>query len=72
MSYEFGYESMHSVTALQEQHITVTIYTRPNKAAACWQQRNVYVVKRHNGTRLDTMAEMEFGMDTYVVDEFPN
>ncbi len=72
LSYEFGYESMHSVTALQEQHITVTIYTPPNKAAACWQQRNVYVVKRHNGIRLDTMAEMEFGMDTYVVDEFPN
>jgi hypothetical protein len=72
MSYEFGYETMHSVTSLQEQHITVTIYTPPGKAAACWQQRNVYVVKRHNGTRLDVLAEMEFGMDTYVVDEFPN
>ena len=72
MSYEFGYETMHSVTALQEQHITVTIYTPPGKAAACWQQRNVYVVKRHNGTRLDVLAEMEFGMDSYVVDEFPS
>ena len=72
MSYEFGYETMHSVTALQEQHINVTIYTPPGKAAACWQQRNVYVVKRHNGTRLDVLAEMEFGIDSYVVDEFPN
>ena len=72
MSYEFGYETMHSVTALQERHIVVTIYTPPQKAAACWQQRNMYVVKRHNGTRLDVLAEMEFGMDTYVVDEFPN
>jgi hypothetical protein len=72
MSYEFGYESMHSVTSLQEQHITVTIYTQPGKAAACWQQRNMYVVKRHNGTDLDVLAEMEFGMDSYVVDEYPN
>jgi hypothetical protein len=72
MSYQFGYSTMHSVASLQEQHINVTIYTQQGKAAACWQQRNVYVVKRHNGTRLDTLAEMEFGIDSYVVDEFPN
>jgi hypothetical protein len=72
MSYEFGYETSHSVTSLQEQHIVVTIYTPPGKAAAAWQQRNVYVVMAHNGTRLDLLAQMEFGMDTYVVDEFPN
>jgi hypothetical protein len=72
MSYQFGYSTMHSVASLQEQHINVTIYTQPGKAAACWQQRNVYVVKRHNGTRLDVLAEMEFGIDSYVVDEFPN
>jgi hypothetical protein len=72
MSYQFGYSTMHSVASLQQQQINVTIYTPPGKAAACWQQRNVYVVKRHNGTRLDVLAEMEFGIDSYVVDEFPN
>jgi hypothetical protein len=63
---------MRSVTSLQEQHITVTIYTPPSKAAACWQQRNMYIIKRHNGNQLDVLSQMEFGMDSYVVDEFPN
>ena len=71
-SYEFGYESMHSVTALRESHIVVTIYTAPGKAAAAWQQRNAYRVKRHRGTELDVVGELEFGMDSYVVDEYPD
>ena len=71
-SYQFGYESMHSVTELRENHIVVTIYTVPGKAAACWQQRNVYRVKRHRGTELDIIGELEFGMDSYVVDEYPD
>jgi hypothetical protein len=50
----------------------VNIHTPPHKAAAGWQQRNMYVIKRHNGTRMDVLAEMEFGMDSYVVDEFPH
>ena len=71
-SYELGYESMHSVTALRESHIVVTIYTVPGKAAAAWQQRNAYRVKRHRGTELDIIGELEFGMDSYVVDEYPD
>jgi hypothetical protein len=70
-SYEFGYQSAHSVTALRESHIVVTIFTVPGKAAACWQQRNAYRVKRHRGTALDIVGELEFGMDSYVVDEYP-
>jgi hypothetical protein len=71
-SYQFGYESMHSVTALRERHIVVTIFTVPGKAAACWQQRNAYRVKRHRGTALDIVGELEFGIDSYMVDEYPN
>jgi len=71
-SYQFGYESMHSVTALRENHILVTVYTVPGKAAACWQLRNAYRVKRHRGTALDIVSELEFGMDSYVVDEYPD
>jgi hypothetical protein len=63
---------MHSVTALRESHIVVTIFTVPGKAAACWQQRNAYRVKRHRGTELDVVGELEFGMDSYVVDEYPD
>ncbi|HSG82068.1 MAG TPA: Vps62-related protein [Gemmatimonadota bacterium] len=72
VSYEFGYESMHSVTSLRESHIVVTIYTAPGKAAAAWQQRNAYRVKRHRGTELDVVGELEFGMESYVVDEYPD
>jgi len=71
-SYSFGYESMHSVTALRQQNIVVTVFTPPGKAAAAWQQRNVFRVKRHRGTALDVVGELEFGIDTYVVDEHPD
>jgi hypothetical protein len=72
VSYEFGYETMHSVTELQEKHINVTAYTPPGTATACWQQRNKYRIQRHNGTERDTIAETEFGIDTYVVDQYPD
>lgn len=71
-SYSFGYESMHSVTALRQQNIVVTVFTPPGKAAAAWQQRNIFRVKRHRGTNLDVVGELEFGIDTYVVDEHPD
>jgi len=70
-SYSFGYESLHSVTSLREKHTIVTVYTAPGKAAAAWQQRNAYRVKRHRGTELDTIGELEFGIDSYVVDDYP-
>ena len=72
VSYQFGYETMHAVTELQEKHIKVSINTPPDKVAACWQQRNIYRVMRHNKGELDAMADLEFGIDTYVVDEYPD
>jgi hypothetical protein len=71
-SYQFGYETMHAVTELQEKHIKVSINVPFNKAAACWQQKNIYRVMRHNKGELDAMADLEFGIDTYVVDEYPD
>ena len=72
VSYEFGYSSTHSVTELEERTIKVAVYIPPGKAGACWQQRNKYRVFRHNGTQLDQMAEIDFGIDTYIVDEYPH
>jgi hypothetical protein len=72
VSYQFGYETMHAVTELQEKHIKVSINVPFNKAAACWQQRNIYRVMRHNKGELDAIADLEFGIDTYVVDEYPD
>ena len=70
-SYQFGYETMHSVTEMQEKHTKVAINIPLGKAAACWQQRNKYRVIRHNEGELQVMAELDFGIDTYVVDEYP-
>jgi hypothetical protein len=77
VSYQFGYESMRGVTELRQQTTTVTIFTLPGKAAAAWQRRNVFVLKRHRQTapglyQLDNVGELEFGIDTWVVNEYPN
>ena len=70
-SYSFGYESATSVTALSQTQTTVTIFPAPGNAAAAWQQRNAFRVKRHRGVVLDVISELEFGIDTYVVDDYP-
>ena len=70
-SYQFGYEAMHSVAEMQEKHTNVAIKIPQGKAAACWQQRNKYRVIRHHEGELQTMAELDFGIDTYIVDEYP-
>jgi hypothetical protein len=71
-SYSFGYESTHSVSSLRQQTIDISVFTAPGKAAAAWQQRNLFRVKRYRGTDLEVIGELEFGIDTYVVDEYPN
>ena len=71
-SYQFGYESTHSITEMQEKHTKVAISVPAGKAAALWQQRNKFRVMRHNKGELETMAELDFGIDTYLVDEYPD
>jgi hypothetical protein len=68
----FGYETQTSVAQLQEKEVTSTINTAPGKAAALWQQYNRYVLYRHNGTSLEPVSAWEFGIDSYVTDEYPD
>ena len=72
VSTSFGYETMTSVAVLQEKEVTSTINTSPGKSAALWQQYNRYVLKRHNGTTLEPVSAWEFGIDSYVTDEYPD
>ena len=72
VSTSFGYETMTSVAVLQEKEVTSTINTSPGKSAALWQQCNRYVLKRHNGTSLEPVSAWEFGIDSYVTDEYPD
>ncbi len=72
VSVEFGYETQTSVTQLQEKEVTSTINTHPGKAAALWQEYNRYILYRHNGTDLEPVTAWEFGIDSYMTDEYPD
>jgi hypothetical protein len=72
VSTSFGYGTMTSVAELQEKEVSSSINTPPGKAAALWQKFNRYVLKRHNGTSLEPVAAWEFGIDSYVTDEYPD
>jgi hypothetical protein len=71
VSTSFGYETMTSISELEQSEVTSTVYTAPGKAAALWQQYNRYILKRHNGTSLETVSAWEFGLDSYTVSDYP-
>ena len=72
VSRAFGYETTTSVAELNEKEISSSINTPAGKAAALWQRYNRFVLKRHNGTRLEPVSAWEFGIDSYVTDEYPH
>lgn len=72
VSKSFGYEQQNSISVLQEKEVSTSVNTAPGKAAALWQKYNRFVLKRHNGTQLETVDICEFGIDSYVTDEYPN
>ncbi len=72
VSKEFGYETQTSVSELVQKEVTTPIHTAPGKAAALWQQYNRYVLLRHEGTALSAVTAWEFGIDSYVTDEYPH
>lgn len=71
VSQSLGHSSMTSVSEFIETEISKSIDTPPGKAAALWQQYNRYVLYRHNGAELEAVADWEFGLDSYVTDEYP-
>jgi hypothetical protein len=71
VSTSFGYETMTSISVLQEKEVTSTVYTAPGKAAALWQQFNRFILKRHNGNKLEIVSSWEFGIDSYLVSDYP-
>jgi len=72
VSQTFGYETQTSVAELHEREVQSSINTSPGKAAALWQQYNRYILKRHNGTNFEPVAAWEFGIDSYLTDEYPD
>lgn len=72
VSQTFGYSTQTSIEELEQTEIQSSINTPPGKAAALWQKYSRFVLKRHNGTDLEPVATWEFGIDSYVTDEYPD
>ena len=68
----FGYSTMTSVSELQEDEYQSGVDVLPGKAVAIWQRYNRFVLKRHNGTSLEPVKAWEFGINSFVTDEYPD
>jgi hypothetical protein len=72
VSKSFGYSTMTSVSELEESEYESGIDVLPGKAVAIWQRWNRFVLKRHNGTSLEPVKAWEFGINSFVTDEYPD
>jgi len=70
VSLKFGYSTQTSVSELQETEYSTSVNTAPGTAAACWQKYNRYVLFRHNGVNFEEVYAWEFGIDSYLVDDY--
>lgn len=71
VSKEFGYSTTSSVSELQQDEYLTSANILPGKAIAIWQRYSRFVLKRHNGTSLETVKAWEFGINSYVTDDYP-
>lgn len=72
VSKSFGYSTMTSVSELEESEYESGVDVLPGKAVAIWQRYNRFVLKRHNGTSLEPVKAWEFGINSFVTDEYPD
>ena len=72
VSTSFGYSTMTSVTELAEEEYESGVDVLPGKAVAIWQRYNRFVLKRHNGTTLEAVKAWEFGINSFITDEYPD
>ena len=72
VSAELGYERQWGISEFQEKEVEVSVNTPPGKAAALWRKYNRFIVKRHNGTNIETVGSWDVGTESYVTDEYPH
>lgn len=72
VSKSFGYSTMTSVSELEESEYQSGVDVLPGKAVAIWQRYNRLVLKRHNGTTLEPVKAWEFGINSFITDEYPD
>lgn len=67
-----GYSSQTSISELEEKSYETTVNVPPGKALAIWQRYNHFVLKRHNGKRIEPVKAWDIGIESFVIDEFPD
>lgn len=72
VSKSLGYSTMTSISELEEEEYESGIDVLPGKAVAIWQRYNRFVLKRHNGTSLEPVKAWEFGINSFITDEYPD
>ncbi len=56
---------------MQEDWYESGVDVLTGKAVAIWQRYSWFVFKRHNGTSLEAVKAWEFGINSFVTDEYP-
>lgn len=72
ISRTLGYSTMTSISEFQEDEYQSGVDVPPGKAVAIWQQYNRFILKRHNGNTLEPVKTWEFGINSFVTDEYPD
>jgi hypothetical protein len=75
VSYEFGYQTQHSVGEFEEQSNEVSICVAPHKAGAAWRAHSTIVVKLHDpvsGGFQTIVEEPMFDSLAYFYDDYPD
>ncbi|MFC2133745.1 Vps62-related protein [Bacteroidota bacterium] len=72
VSRSFGYSTMTSISEFEESEYQSGVDVLPGKAVAIWQRWNRFVLKRHNGTTLEPVKSWEFGINSFITDEYPD
>ena len=71
VSRSFGHETSTSVSEFEETQVHVAANTPAGSATTVWQKYNRYIVKRHDGPKLETVgASCVYGVNSFVTTEY--
>jgi len=75
VSYEFGYQTQHSVGEFAEESTEVSINVPPHKAAAAWREQTKILVKLHHpdaGSFETIVSQPMYDSLSFVTDDYPD
>ena len=72
VSRSLGYEHQTSISELRQDETTVEMTVPAGSAGAIFQKHTRFILKRHAGTAVVPVSVLEFGINSYVVDTYPD